>query len=345
MAKSAQDVLLTEANRVNYRLRSTFFYRKLKEYDTLALPAQIANFLTVEHLYNWEERTNWGIGEDAFGYISKSGISPIQVFCHPKILRENKVLLAYYRNIAVLSQKAVGYLVGKNLSKYEADKSDKFVLSSEDALIFARLFNEHISLIIDSSAQSFKPEELNALLLVSTGAQIDGSWRNAVGEEAEKVVQRLLIKEAVERDLLEAFIYRNSSKVEPFNKNRADKQLSSIAFYRGLMLKTQVSLIFSSEPDITLIGKNGNTLAVIEVKGGADPAGALERYGAAKKSFEHALNETPTAQTILIANCLTLEVLSRVAADKTISHYYNLSDILTEGPKYEEFMRLIFEHD
>jgi hypothetical protein len=30
-------------------------------------------------------------------------------------------------------------------------------------------------------------------------------------------------------------------------------------------------------------------LAVVEIKGGIDPAGALERYVAATKSFQHAL--------------------------------------------------------
>jgi len=34
--------LLLEANRLNYQLRSTFFYRKLKEYNTLVFPLMIA---------------------------------------------------------------------------------------------------------------------------------------------------------------------------------------------------------------------------------------------------------------------------------------------------------------
>lgn len=86
----------------------------------------------------------------------------------------------------------------------------------------ARLFNEHISLIIDRSIQSFNCEELNALLLASTGSQIDGAWRNAIGEEAEKVVQRLLVKEAVKRDLLIAFIPRVGTAIKSFEEAHKD---------------------------------------------------------------------------------------------------------------------------
>ena len=45
-------------------------------------------------------------------------------------------------------------------------------------------------------------------------------------------------------------------------------------------------VLVSSEPDIPLINTDGSTIAVIEIKGGTDPAGALEQYGATKKSFE-----------------------------------------------------------
>ncbi|MCV3216340.1 hypothetical protein OGM63_22975 [Plectonema radiosum NIES-515] len=107
--------LLTEANRVNYRLRSTFFYRKLKEYKTLSFNAKINALLPIKHLYSWEGWVNWGIGEDAFTYMSQHpNLQLIQVFCHPRLIREHSTLLAYYRNIAALSQKAV---TGKNFSR------------------------------------------------------------------------------------------------------------------------------------------------------------------------------------------------------------------------------------
>ena len=107
-----RDQLLVEAYQINYRLRSNFFYRKLKEYNVLTFPSIVANITPLAELYNWDQRTDWGIGEDAFTYISKhEDLKLIQVFCHPKLLREYPVLLAYYRNIAALSQKSVSYLI------------------------------------------------------------------------------------------------------------------------------------------------------------------------------------------------------------------------------------------
>src|SRR6266700_1345527 len=279
--------LLLEANRLNYHLRSAFFYRKLKEYHTLAFPLMIAELLPIEHLYDWSNRNNWGIGEDAFSYIQgHPDLRLIQVLCHPKLLGEYPTLVSYYRNIASLSQKSVGYLESIGIKKFENGRENRHLLTEVQDFSLARLFNIHISLIVDSSIQSFTKEELHGLMLASTGAQIDGSWRNKIGEEAEKVVQRLLVKETVERDLLSALIPRNGTGIEAYTTEKIEDLLGNIGHYRGILLNNQTSILFSSEPDISLVGKQGITLGVIEVKGGNDPAGALERYGAAKKSFE-----------------------------------------------------------
>lgn len=276
--------LLAEANRINYRLRSTFFYRKLKEYDTLSLPALVAELLPVEYLYSWDDRQQWGIGEDAFNYISSHAEPHLfQVFCHPKLLREHPRLLAYYRNIAALSQKAVSYLVGINVKGVEADINNRILLTSDQSFALARLFNEHVTLIVDASIRSLTEKALYGILLTSTGAQIDGSWRNAIGQEAVKVVQRLLVNEARDRDLLAALIPR------------------------------------------------------------AEPAGALERYGAAKKTFEEARRLNPHVPTILIASCITPEVHTRIRQDPLITSYYNLTELLSrESEVNDKFMRQVF---
>ncbi|HCI80721.1 MAG TPA: hypothetical protein DHW02_13640 [Ktedonobacter sp.] len=338
-----QDQLLIEAHQINYRLRSTFFYRKIREYNVLAFPSLVASLFPTGNLYNWDQRTDWGISEEAFTYIQQgSNLHLIQVFCHPRLLREYPMLLAYYRNIAALSQKAVGYLIGIDVKRYE-DVAATSTLNSQQILSLVSLFNEHISLVIDSSVQSFDEKELNALLLASTGAQIDGAWRNAIGEEAEKVVQRLLIKEAVKRNMLVAFLLKPPAiGIESYEVTKLEEQLRSTERYRGVVFSNQTSLLFSSEPDIAMVGKQGQTLGVLEIKGGTDPAGALERYGAAKKSFEKTLQDAPNARTILIASCITSEVQKRIARDATISEYFNLTEVLKEQEKYHELLNLVF---
>ncbi len=341
---SDEAALLAEANRINYRLRSTFFYRKLKEYNTLSFPGMIGEIFPVEHLYAWEEREQWGIGEAAFTYISRTpDLHLIEVFCHPKLLREHPRLLSYYRNTAALSQKSVGYLVGVDVKRFETDTTNRYSLSATQSSALARLFNEHVSLIVDTSIESLSKEELHGLLLTSTGAQIDGSWRNAIGEEAEKVVQRLLIKEVKERNLIAALIPRTGPAVEVYDPAKLEEQVGHIERYRGILLTNRTSILFSSDPDVSLLNAAGATICTMEVKGGADPAGALERYGASKKSFEHARLLTSNVTTILVASCITTEVHTRIQQDPLISAYYNLTELLSEGSaKYGDFMQRIF---
>ncbi|MGF1673024.1 MAG: XcyI family restriction endonuclease, partial [Rivularia sp. (in: cyanobacteria)] len=93
----------------------------------------------------------------------------------------------------------------------------------------------------------------------------------------------------------------------------------------------------------SLLNNQGITVGVIEIKGGTDPAGALERYGAAKKSFEEALRINPEVKTILVASCITTEVNTRIENDSTISTYFNLTEVLTEQKlQYKNFIQEVF---
>ena len=281
-------------------------------------------------------------------YQGQPGFSPVSSVLPPQAAaREHPRLLAYYRNVAALSQKSVGYLAktGINLKKVETDTENRFSLSESQALSLARLFNEHITLIVDSSIQSITKEELYGILLTSTGAQIDGSWRNAIGEEAEKVVQRLLVKEVIERNLLAALIPRIGQAVELYDPTKLEEQLGQIERFRGILLTNRTSILFSSDPDVSLLDPSGATVCALEVKGGSDPAGALERYGAAKKSFEEIRRSAPNVWTILVASCITHEVHSRIKQDPLISSYYNLTGLLGEGSTtFDLFMQEIFTH-
>ncbi len=334
--------LLIEAHRVNYRLRSTFFYRKLNEYSTYEFPETIQKLIPLSKDYDWKKYNSWGISKESFEEIEKSGLNLIQVFSHPRLLREHPTLIAYYRNIAALSQKSVSYLTGIHPVKFE--EGDRNDLPETQAIELSRLFNEHLSLIIESTLEEFNKEYINGLLFASTGAQIDGSWRNAIGDEAEKVVQKLLIKEAIDLSKLTAFLLRNNpSGIEKYKKENVKEQISRIKEFKGFTLNNKKSVLFSSEPDISIIDEDGSTIAVIEVKGGTDPAGALERYGASKKSFEEAIRHNPHVITIFVASCITPEVESRIKKDKTIKQYYNLTTILTHEKKRENFVNYIFK--
>ena len=89
--KEENKTLLMEAHRINYRLRSTFFYRKLNEYNTYKFPETIRKLIPLSREYDWKKYMEWGITKDAFEQIKKSDLSWIQVFSHPRLLREHPV--------------------------------------------------------------------------------------------------------------------------------------------------------------------------------------------------------------------------------------------------------------
>jgi hypothetical protein len=60
---------------------------------------------------------------------------------------------------------------------------------------------------------------------------------------------------------------------------------------------------------------------VIEIKGGTDPAGALERLGAIKKSFDYARKENKKVETILVVSCITEEMNKRLKKEKTMTTF------------------------
>jgi hypothetical protein len=341
MVRKDKNSLLAEANRINYRLRSTFFYRKLIEYKTLGLSPTVKKLIPVSDNYDWSNYTKWGISKTSFEIIKKSKLPIVEVFCHPKILREHPKLIGYYRNIAVLSQKSVGYLVAIQTNNYENEKIKE--ISEKTALALSKLFNEHISLIIDNALQGFEENHIQGLLFASTGAQIDGSWRNAIGKEAEKIVQKILIQQAIRQKSITTFLLRSGTGLEKYNRLETKKQLSRADEFRGFSLNNKKSVLFSSEPNVSILDKDGSTITVIEVKGGADPAGALERYGASKKSFEEARRQNKQVITIFVASCITEEVEKRVKSDKIINHYFNLTNILTNEKIKKQFLKTVFK--
>ena len=336
-----RDLLLLEAHQINYRLRSTFFHTKLHEYQTLEFPALIRQLIPHANNFNWNDYKSWGISEHAHHLIINSELKPIQVFCHPRLIREFPKLVAYYRNVAVLSQKATRYLSQINPKKFE--DGSKTEIAETQAFKLTQLFNEHVSLIIDSALGKFEEADLHGILFASTGAQIEGAWRNAIGDEAEKAVQRMLTQEVIRRKLFHALIKRDDNTIITLTDTEIEGVLHYIKSFRGIMLTNQKSIIFSSEPDISILDRNGKTLLVIEIKGGTDPAGALERYGAAKKSLEASLKENPTARTYLIASCITEEVEARIQADETISQYTNLTEVITQDEKRQAFLKYIID--
>lgn len=323
---------LRESLQIDYRLRSTFFYRKLYDLGFKYFNDEILKLIEIADTYNWEQKNNWGVSQTAWTILEHNKIPHMAVFAHPRVLQEQPKLSAYYRSVAMLPQKAVNKLAFaiKNIEKGKKISADKSV-------ILCQLYNSHSSLIIESASEYTK-DDIYALMYASAGAQIQGSWINKIGEEAEILTRKLIIRTLLEQDLIVSTIYKEGN-----SNNILENLIDETAIISGIRLKNQTSILFSSEPDISFLDIDGKLTTVIEIKGGKDTAGALERYGAAKKSFEEAKRINSTVTTIFLASCITDEVNKRLNNDQLVNYVYDLTQIVSNDKMRKEFTEKILD--
>jgi len=263
-------------------------------------------------------------------YIQAKKIPICHVYCHPDIICSHPHLIAYYRSIAGLSQKGVQHLAF-GVKALEERKGRK--LSKERAIILARLFNRYISAFIDGDPK-FSIKDVHLVGMMNFGSQINGSWRNEIGIEGSRRVKELLLKYLLDHRLISEAQSKDGSVLSLKRPLLADDVL-------GFTVTNNYKVIFGSEPDISIISPKGILDAAIEVKAGIDPAGALERYGAAKKSFDRALRESKSATTIYLASCITEGVKKAISDDRLVRREFNLTDIFVSEEAKEEFLEYI----
>ncbi len=323
---------LRESLQIDYRLRATFFYRKLYDLGFNYFHDEILKLIEISNTYNWKEKNSWGVSETAWTILEKNKIPQMAVFAHPRVLQEQPKLSAYYRSVAMLPQKAVNKLAF-TIKNIEQGKK----ISADKSVILCQLYNSHSSLIVESASEYTK-DDIYALMYASAGAQIQGSWNNKIGEEAEILTRKLIIRTLLEKDLIVSAIYKEGN-----SNNQLENLIEQTCIISGIRLKNQTSILFSSEPDISFLDTDGKLMAVIEVKGGKDSAGALERYGAAKKSFEEARGINSTVTTIFLASCITDEVNKRLNNDQLVNNVYDLTQIVSSDKSRQDFTRDIIQ--
>ena len=154
-------------------------------------------------------------------------------------------------------------------------------------------------------------------ILATMGITLDGMFRNEIGDIAEALVKGRIVSWLKGRGL-----------VPPDN-----------ADYGPFLLPNDTLMRYGSEPDIDFV-RQERLIATIEIKGGRDPAGALERLGAMTKSFA----ETPAGcVNFLVAGVITPEMQTRLDAMGNVKVYL-LDDIAKDGGHWDDFTNEVFHH-
>lgn len=276
---------------------------------------------------DWEPFSNLMIDEEVWSYaVTTQKYDPKLVFCHPKVLLYKPATSLYYRGLCGLSLKAARDYFGA-IDGIEAGKP-RARLSEDKALKIARTYNTFICSIIKNSTD-WTLENGKRTIIATLGITLDGVMRNKIGEIAEDRVRTLILEWLWEQDLV----------VEPILKK--EEIYENIP--KECTLKDKITMRFSSEPDISFM-KGGELLAVVEIKGGIDPAGALERYGAATKSFQHSIGISSKCRNFYLGAVFTPELEKRMKEDRLVEKSFNIIEILDNPTYRDDFFTELFHH-
>lgn len=275
----------------------------------------------------WEPFSNLLIDKDVWKYaVEKRGYDPKLVFCHPDVLTYKPATSLYYRGLCGLSLKAVRDYFGSVDSLESGNPRAR--LNKEKALKMARTYNTFICSIIKNSTD-WTLENGYRTIIATLGITIDGIMRNKVGEIAEERIRTLVLEWLLERGLI----------LEPaLAKAEISENIPTVCTLKGNLI-----MRFGSEPDISF-SRDDVLLAVIEIKGGIDPAGALERYGAATKSFQHSIHVTPRCRNFYLGAVFTPELERRISTDRLVEKTFNIIEILDDPQKRRQFFDEVFHH-
>ncbi|WP_287210503.1 XcyI family restriction endonuclease [Muribaculum sp.] len=333
MAKIPESVV-----KESYLLKSTFFYNRLNTNGYFSLFMKVKKFVKIEgDKLDWSKRAEWSISEDAWDIIQENGISPALVFVHPKVLKLNPSFLKFYRSVAMLPQKGLTAISKvANIDPIEKGKVDASRIKAESITKLTKAINEVLSVVV-TVASGLNEKRLEGMMYATAGTNIDGSWRNQIGAEGERVIRTIILNGLLHYNEVTSFIDKANNTVE-ISSAEAKKFTEDIDLVKTINLTNGYSVYFSSEPDVTMYNPKGEIVGIIEIKAGLDPAGALERLGAMFKSFENTLAEYPDAVTILVASCITKEVDNRLNASMVVRQKYITTDITANDREKRKFV-------
>ncbi len=282
--------------------KSEFFHQKLHEWGLLEIAYELESIKGEDLEWNLEDLN---ITTKAWNRVIHRGIKPIRVFAHPEVLQQNPKRVGYYRMLAMVSQKSMAR-VGLSVNRYEGEQNH---LDDSAASEISRHLNKIVSILIEHD-EKVDDREFDLWRGMAAGSQAQGSWQNTKGDRAEFVIKELIKRRVRKKGLV----------IEEMSHGKGET----------LKLKDGRLLILGSEPDIGIY-KDELIQIAVEIKGGIDPAGVLERFGAALKSLRRAKQENPNSVTILIMQgvSLTSKAEEEIEKSKTIiDHFFTIEDVI-----------------
>lgn len=297
---------------VDQLAKSEFFHQKLHEWELMEV-AQKIDQIKGETL-RWN-RTSLEISKKAWDKIIHRGIKPVVVFAHPEVLVSIARSTGYYRMLAMVSQKSMSQ-VGLTTIRYEEGREPEF----ETAETIAKHLNKIISKLV-ATDEKIDAREFDMWRGMAAGSQAQGSWQNTKGRKMEVVLQGI-----IRRRLSESGLTAEDTDDKP-----------------RITLSDKREVVFADEPDIGFY-QDDKIIAAVEIKGGIDKAGVLERVGAAIKSLSRSKEENPESVTILILPEVSMTPQSIVDLQtnrQAVNYWFTVEEVLENEEKRDEVFQLL----
>lgn len=310
--------------RTNYRLRSMSMAHNISDDSIPALVSKVASLDPTK--YDWTDLAALGISQSAWNRVERLRLSATKLFCHPDAILADSTLIAYYRGLAMLPLKGMAQLA-TGTDNLEAGKGK---LTAERAQTIVLLLNEIISGIIQN-VPGFLSLQPDSFIRATTAVTTDGRWRNTIGEDATRIVKDMIVRYLSEQNLVASVQSKSGHSLSSPDALPIDE-------VRALVLTNSWTVRFGSEPDIEICDPRDTIREAIEIKGGLDPAGALERLGAAKKSFANARERNSGVRTTLLMSAITPELSQRADQNTETHELISLDDVLLDDTARQEFL-------
>lgn len=295
-------------------LKSRVFHRKLHEWGLLEIAYEIESIKGEE--LDWD-KSYLNIDDKAWNKVIHRGIKPVRVFAHPRVLMSNSRYVSYYRMLAMVSQKSMGN-VGLPITRYEVGAR---YLDSKKAIEIVRHLNGIVSNLVNAD-EIVDAREFDLWRGMAAGTQAQGSWQNEKGKEAAQLVNEIVERHILENSLGELHVENGTRK---------------------FFLNDGRKLIIASEPDIGVYNASGEIERAVEIKGGIDTAGVLERLGAALKSLSRAKRDNPRSITILVlpSVAMTPAFIKEVKASKDVDYHFAHDELVKNPTQQKSFFDLL----
>ena len=297
---------------VDQLAKSEFFHQKLHEWALVEVAQQIEQVKGESLLW---DKPKLEICEKAWDKVIHRGIKPVIVFAHPEILIRIPRSTSYYRMLAMVSQKSMNQ-VGLSTLSYESGQ--------EPTLAAAQVIAAHLNKIINKlivADEKLDAREFDLWRGMAAGSQAQGSWQNTKGRKMEIVLQGIIRRRLVEQ----GWVAEDTDAKSRLN------------------LTDGRTLVVADEPDIGFY-QEGKIITAVEVKGGIDQAGVLERVGAAIKSLNRAKEENLNAVTILILPEVSVTpqaIVDLQTNRQAVNYWFTVEEILENDARRDEIFHLL----